>query len=156
VPLEPACPRCPLRRCCRARAAGLQDRVPAARRVSRPPLNVRADVAVVARAGRLLLRRRPDRKLMHGLWEFPTISPGEKGDGLRVRLREPVATVRHSITYRRLELRVRPARLLSMPPRGRYRWVRPEDLRHLPTSSMVRKILAALQVGPDRPSGPKV
>jgi len=81
---------------------------------------------------------------MHGLWEFPTIAPGEGDDGLRVELHEPVATIRHSITYRRLLLRVRPGELLSEPPRGRYRWIRPAELQRLPTSSLVRKVLASL------------
>lgn len=144
APRDPRCAECPLRRRCRARAAGLQERVPPPRRAARAPLLVRADVAVVARGGRLLLRRRADRTLMHGLWEFPTIDAGGAGDGLRVALAEPVGTVRHAITYRRLRLRVRRARLLSEPPRGRYRWVRPADLRRLPTSSLVRKVLAAL------------
>jgi len=114
---------------------------------------VRADVAVVTRAGRLLLRRRPDQSLMHGLWEFPTIPSGGVDDGLRVELRESLATIRHSITYRRLELRVRPARLLSEPPRDRYRWVRPGDLRRLPASSLVRKIMTAVGARADRRTG---
>ena len=148
APVDPSCPRCPLRRPCRARAAGLQKTVPPPRRASRQTVAIRADVAWVTRAGRFLLRRRSDRRLMRGLWEFPTIPAGGEGDGLRVELRESVATVRHSITYRRLELNVRRARLLSEPSPGRYRWVTPDDLRRLPTSSLVRKILAALG---DRP-----
>jgi len=116
--------------------------------MSRRPVAVRADVAWVTRAGRFLLRRRSDRNLMRGLWEFPTIPAGGEGDGLRLELRESVAKVRHSITYRRLELNVRRARLLSEPTHGRYRWVTPADLRRLPTSSLVRKILSALG---DRP-----
>ncbi len=153
APLGPSCPKCPLRRACRARAAGLQERVPSPRRLTRPTVAVRADVAVVTRAGRLLLRRRPDQSLMHGLWEFPTIPSGGVDDGLRVELRESLATIRHSITYRRLELRVRPARLLSEPPRDRYRWVRPGDLRRLPASSLVRKIMTAVGARADRRTG---
>jgi len=82
---------------------------------------------------------------MQGLWEFPTLAPGGATGGLRLELDKPVATIRHSITYRRLELRVRPARLLSEPPRGRYRWLRPADLRRFPTSSIVHKVIAALE-----------
>ena len=156
APLNPACPRCPVRSSCRARAAGLQDRVPPPRVLSRPPVAIRADVAVIRRAGRFLLRRRSDRRLMHRLWEFPTLPPGGGRDGLRVELMKPLATVRHSITYRRLELRVRPARLLSEPPRGRYRWVQPADLGRLPTSSLVHKIIAALGARPDTASSPDV
>jgi A/G-specific adenine glycosylase len=170
TPRNPSCPTCPVTQRCLARAAGAQDRVPPPRPTSRPPVTVSADLAVVSRNGRLLLRRRTDRTLMHGLWEFPTLAPGGATDGLRLELEEPVATIHHSITYRRLELRVRPARLLSEPTRGLYRWLRPADLRQLPTSSIVHKVLAVLEkhestdehagakVGsrpdPDRGSGP--
>ena len=81
---------------------------------------------------------------MRGLWELPTVGTGGRSDGLRVALGGPVATVRHAITYRRLRVSIHPARLLAEPPRGRYRFVGPGDLGRLPTSSLVRKILAAL------------
>jgi len=81
---------------------------------------------------------------MRGLWEFPAAHPGG-GDGLRLDLGRPIATVRHSITYRRYRISIHPARLVSEPPRGRYRWVAPGDLRRLPTSSIVPKVLAAVR-----------
>jgi len=118
-------------------------------------VTIRADVALVERAGRLLLRRRQDEGLMRGLWELPTVTR-RSVDGLRLEMSEPIATVRHSITYRRLELRVRTARLLSAPPRGRYRWVRRRDLGRLPASSMLRKVLAACGERRGRPAGPLV
>jgi A/G-specific adenine glycosylase len=145
TPRNPSCPACPVRRRCLARSAGAQDRVPPPLRPPRLPVTVRADLAVVSRDGRLLLRRRTDRRLMHGLWEFPTLAPDGATDGLRLELEEPVATIRHSVTYRRLELRVRPARLLSDPPRGRYRWLRPADLHRFATSSIVGKVITALE-----------
>jgi len=145
TPRSPSCPACPVRRRCLARAAGVQDRVPLPQSPPRSPVTVRADVAVVSRDGRLLLRRRTDRNLMHGLWEFPTQARGGAIDGLSLELERPVAIIRHSITYRRLVLSIRPARLLSEPPRGRYRWLRSADLSLLPTSSIVRKVLAALE-----------
>ena len=144
VPRDPGCPVCPLRRRCRARAVGAQRRVPAPPPKSRPPVTVRADLAVVTRRGRLLLRRRQDPALMHGLWELPMLTPGGASDGLRIELGAPIATLRHSITYRRLRLRVRPARLLSEPRHGSYRWFRRSDLHRLGTSSIVAKALAAL------------
>jgi len=139
----PACGRCPISRRCAARASGLQETIPPARR-GRQPVEMRTDVAVVSRRGRYLLRRRVDRDLMRGLWEFPTLDRGGRGDGLRLATGKSVASVRHAITYRRLRVRIRRARLLAEPPRGRYRFVAPRELTRLPTSSLVRKILAAL------------
>ena len=143
APRDPACGECPVARRCAARAAGLEGRIPPPRRARRP-VHVRSAVALVSRRGRFLLRRRTDAALpMRGLWEFPAAHPGG-GDGLRLDLGRPIATVRHSITYRRYRISIHPARLVSEPPRGRYRWVAPGDLRRLPTSSIVRKVLAAV------------
>lgn len=143
APVDPACRDCPVARRCAARAAGLEKRIPPPRRTRRP-VNIRTAVAVVSRDGRFLMRRQEDEALLHGLWEFPAVGPGSDSEGLRLELEGPVATVRHAITYRRLLVRVHRARLLSEPPRGRYRWAAPGDLRRLPTSSLVRKVLAAL------------
>ena len=139
----PACAVCPLSRRCAARASGLQETIPPSRR-PRATVEVRTGVAVVTRGGRYLLLRRSNRDLMHGLWELPAVGRGGRSDGLRLAVGRCVATVRHSITYRRLEVSVHPARLLAEPPRGGYRFVAPADLDRLPTSSLVRKVLAAL------------
>jgi A/G-specific adenine glycosylase len=143
LPRRPACDRCPVARRCAARAAGLEASVPSPPR-RRRPVEVRSAVALVSRGGRFLLVRRRDESLMQGLWELPAAGPGGPANGLRLDLGKPLATVRHAITYRRLRIDVHPARLLSEPVRGRYRWVAPEDLHRVPTSSIVRKVFAAI------------
>ena len=143
TPKRPACGACPVSRRCAARAAGREEEVPSPPR-RRRPVEVRSAVAVVLRGGRLLLVRRQDTALMRGLWELPTAGAGGSADGLRLRLEKPVATVRHAITNRRLRIDVHPARLLSEPRKGRHRWVARGNLHRLPTSSIVRKVLAAI------------
>lgn len=147
LPRRPACVRCPVARRCAARAAGLEASIPSPPR-RRRPVEVRSAVALVSRGRRFLLVRRRDESLMQGLWELPAARPGGPADGLLLELEKPVATVRHAITYRRLRIDVHPARLLSEPVRGRYRWVAPEDLRRVPTSSIVRKVFAAVSKAP--------
>lgn len=147
LPRRPACGACPVSRRCAARAAGREDQIPSPPR-RRPPVEVRSAVAVVLRGGRLLLVRRRDTSLMQGLWELPPARSRGSADGLRLRLERPVATVRHAITYRRLRIDVHPARLLSKPRKGRHRWVTRGDLHRLPTSSIVRKVLAAIPEAP--------
>jgi A/G-specific adenine glycosylase len=144
TPLSPACPRCPLARRCRARAAGLQEAIPPPRR-ARKPIVVRERVALVTRGGRLLLRRRGATGLMDGLWEFPALPAGSSSDGLRLRQAGRVATVTHSITFRRLRVQVHRATLLSEPSGPAYRWVRPDRIARLPVSSLVPKILRAVR-----------
>jgi A/G-specific adenine glycosylase len=140
VPRAPRCATCPIRRPCGARAAGLQDSIPPARR--RPaPRPVRVEVAIVARAGRFLLRRRRGTLAMDGLWELPTL---QDRDGLRFHAGAPVAEIRHAIMDRRYTVVARRARLAAPAPRGRCRWVAWSDLGRIPTSSLVGKVLAAV------------
>jgi A/G-specific adenine glycosylase len=153
TPAEPACPFCPLARRCAALAAGVQEAIPRPRR-AKAPVVVRAAVALVARDGRYLVRRRAGTGLMDGLWEFPPLAArdgGEHDDRLRLRSLGRVATVRHSITYRRLVVDVHRARLLAEPRRGRYRWVTPRQVRDLPASSLVSKVLRSAGL-PGRPA----
>jgi len=147
LPRRPACGACPVSRRCAARAAGREEEVPSPPR-RRRPVEVRSAVAVVLRGGRLLLVRRRDTSLMQGLWELPPARSRGSAEGLRLRLERPVATVRHAITWRRLRIDVHPARLLSEPRKGRHRWVTRGDLHRLPTSSIVRKVLAAIPEHP--------
>jgi A/G-specific adenine glycosylase len=149
LPANPACGRCPVARRCSARAAGAQHRVPAPRR-RRAPRRLRSTVALVSRRGLYLMRRRQGTRLMDGLWEFPAVEGGCDGgspDGLRLALGEPIATVRHSITYRRYLVEVRTGRLLREPPLRNYRWVDPREVARLPTSSLVSKVLARARGG---------
>lgn len=69
----PACGRCPLAGQCEAERLGLQDALPvrkkkAARRVED------LTVFLLLRDGRAAVRRRADRGLLAGLWEFPHVT----------------------------------------------------------------------------------
>ena len=132
TPVSPACPRCPLHRACRARAGGLQERIPPPRD-RRPGVRLRRKVGIVERNGRLLVRRRATTGLMDGLWELPDL------EGPLQPL-ERLGTVKHLVTFRQFEVTVHRARLAGRTPRG-WRWVEPEELRRLPTSSLLPKLL---------------
>ena len=138
TPVSPTCPRCPVRRDCRARAAGLQERIPPPRE-RRPGVRLRRQVGLVERNGRLLVRRRAGTGLMDGLWEFPDL--GEENGNGRFETLERLGTVKHFVTYRKFEVAVHRARLAGEAPRG-WRWVTPAALRRLPTSSLVGKVLS--------------
>jgi A/G-specific adenine glycosylase len=138
TPSRPGCAICPVRRRCAARAAGDQARIPVARRRRRPDV-VRSSVALVERDGRYLVRRRERTGLLDDMWEIPVLE--NRGDGLRLWVGERVATVRHSITFRRMVVEVRRARLISEPRAGAYRWIRADRIARLPASSLLGKIL---------------
>ncbi|MBP7355647.1 MAG: A/G-specific adenine glycosylase, partial [Longilinea sp.] len=70
TPRAPACLVCPLQALCQAAALGLQAERPVMS--SRPPVPLwTVTAAVIWRADRVLIARRPSRGLLGGLWEFP-------------------------------------------------------------------------------------
>jgi A/G-specific adenine glycosylase len=155
TPRAPACPACPVRAHCRALAQGLVDVLPEQK--PRPaPVQVNLAAALVERGGRVLLVRRPQGRLMGGMWEVPQTSLESRGlpdlepelatrHGLCVTAGPLLARVRHAITFRRIRVDVVAARLRREPAADadRYAWVRPQALQ-LPVSSLTRKILRAL------------
>lgn len=143
TPVAPDCSSCPIRRDCRARIAGAQERIPPPRR-RREPVVVRSAVALVTRDGRCLVRRRGRTGLLDGMWELPTFDDGTGGLSLRRGAR--LATVKHTITYRRMLVDVHRAYLLAEPRGSDFRWIRPGRPGHLPSSSLMAKIFASLGI----------
>jgi adenine-specific DNA glycosylase len=101
----------------------------------------------------LLFRRPVDHKVLTGMWELPWVERdgdsavaalGRKYGG-RWRLLDSYGIVRHSITFRRLEVEVHaadwvePREVASAPEIG---WLDAEELTRRPVSSWVTKALA--------------
>jgi A/G-specific adenine glycosylase len=155
-PRQPACPACPLRRACRARAEGVQEELPEGR-ARRASVSVTVAAAVVERQGRLLLVRREEGRLMGRMWEIPQTSLESRGQpdlvgelreryGLEVRPGALLARARHAITYRRIRLEAYRAALRRQPPpdSDRFLWAAPDELSELPISSLTRKVFRGL------------
>jgi A/G-specific adenine glycosylase len=156
TPRAPLCSACPARAHCAALAAGLVDTLPE-RRPRPQPVQVTVAAALVEHEGRVLLVRRPDARLMRGMWEVPQTSLEARGlsdlepelatrHGLRVAAGPLLARVRHAITFRRIRVDVHSARLRRnvAVDAERFAWVRPQEVT-LPVSSLTRKILKALE-----------
>ena len=150
-PTSPHCARCPLAPDCRARAQGRPERYP-------PPRRRRAELAVtwvaaccVDAAGRWLVRQVTEGPILRGLWLPPiaALDPGASPEEVAhclvpVRLSappQPLASVRHSITHRRIT--VQPVRLALSSTRSASvtgRWVDPASPT-VPTSSLFSKLI---------------
>ncbi len=154
LPRRPACPACPWRDDCRARAAGIQEDLPESRR-RRAPVDVTVAAVVVERRGRVLLVRRSEGRLMGRFWEVPQTSLEGRGladlveevrarHGLEVEPGALVARARHAITFRRIRVEAYEGRLRREPPRDpeRFMWAGPDELASLPMSSLTRKVIA--------------
>ena len=149
LPRAPRCDVCPVARHCAARAAGRELELPR-RAARRAPVDVRLEVALVARGASILLERRPAEGRMAGMWELPTREvPGPLGRlaGLwpaefRPELRELHACgeVAHTITHHRIRARVRAAELAAPAPPGTA-WAGVAEAGELALSGMARKIL---------------
>ena len=99
TPANPRCEDCPMRRVCVARTRELVDRLP---NRGRQPLAKRVVVsaALVRRNGSVLMQRRPERGLLAGMWELPSLG------NRRFRKGKSLLELRHAITNRRITLRV--------------------------------------------------
>ncbi len=157
TPRDPACPACPLRRDCQAFERGLVSQLPEGK-PRRAPVDVTVAAAVVERAGRVLLVRRAEGRLLGRMWEIPQTSLESRGypdlvrevgerDGIEIEAQGLLARARHSITFRRIRVEAYRARLRRTPSADpdRYAWVTTEDAGALPMSSLTRKVLQALR-----------
>jgi A/G-specific adenine glycosylase len=135
TPVNPRCDSCPMRLVCVARATGRQNELPN-RGPRRTHLQIVHDTALVRRGNRFLLQRRPAKGLLAGMWELPALA----GNGFRAG--RQVLDLRHTITNKKIQLRVFECRLSSMhKPNGTIRWVSVEDLARLTLPAAQRRAL---------------
>ncbi|HWM91391.1 MAG TPA: A/G-specific adenine glycosylase [Thermoanaerobaculia bacterium] len=155
VPRAPRCLLCPISSGCRAAREGDPERFPVARPKRERELH-RLAVAVVERDGGVLLFRRPeDSALLAGTWELPwtSLEAANPEEGLAERygghwtLGPRIGGVRHSITFRDLELEVHRADLVA-PADGTWGWFGERERLDLPLSSLVTKVLRAVSREP--------
>ena len=151
---NPQCLACPVRTSCRAAREGTQEVIPRPKKLGLEKIEV--VVAVIEKAGRVLIQQRPARGLLADLWEFPG-GKVEHGEGLTAALRREVreelgveveavrrlATVQHAYTRFQVTLhayacRIRNSRLKTGPRR---RWVTLSSIRKYPLPSGSVKIV---------------
>jgi A/G-specific adenine glycosylase len=160
TPRRPKCEFCPLRRVCRARRAGVQDRIPVKAARKRVP-HYEIGIGVCFKGGRILVARRPENGLLGGLWEFPggkrrrgesfpeTVAREFREEvGVDVEVGEPLVTVPHRYSHFSVELhayrcRWRRGRARPLENSG-VRWERPSRLAGLAFPSANRRILEAI------------
>jgi len=157
----PDCSRCPVSRHCRARADGNLENYPAGRpRATTVPVS--ACVALILRAGKLLLERPGEASPLRGRWDLPALEltadtdPTEalrahiaRTHGLDLAVENQVARVTHGIMNRRLALAIHPCR----HRRGQtaknpdLRWIEPRELAGAAVSGATHKVLRAARPG---------
>ncbi|MFN0135131.1 MAG: A/G-specific adenine glycosylase [Phycisphaerae bacterium] len=154
VPRQPRCADCPVRTHCGAHARGISAELPILKRKADSPTIRRVAVAIRNARGELLLIRRSERGLLHGMWTLPggeATSPAaliesiERQTGLRVEIGEEFGSVRHVFTHRIWIVTVHAACVASGRVSGRpdaCRWITDADDAALPLATIDRKLLA--------------
>ena len=159
-PRQPRCLLCPWARQCLARQQGQQELLPEKARQDKSRRSLRAAV-VIRHRGRFLIVRRSGQRLLEGFWEFPSVELRRRGGsakrltrlaaetfGFNVRAVEPLLTIKHSITTRRIELQVFRAQLaVGVSCRindSNCRWVRLKDMSQYPFAAASQRIVEEL------------
>ena len=161
LPRAPRCDECPLAQACRARARGIQEKLPArAARRRTPHYDVTA--AVIRKKGCILVAQRPLGGMLGGLWEFPggKVEPGESLKqclqreireelGIEIKVGQLVALVKHTYTHFRITLHAFECRWQRGHPCAigvsDWRWVTLEELDNFAFAVTDRKIIRALR-----------
>jgi A/G-specific adenine glycosylase len=161
TPRRPLCAECPIAKNCESRQRGIQNRLPVRLGAARiPHFDVAA--AVIRRSGSVLLARRPEGKMLGGLWEFPggKREPGEtlpaclrrelrEELGVDVRVRDELIAVKHAFSHFRITLHVFSCDRLRGKPRpidaAEIRWVRVQNLPRFPMGRADRIVADCLE-----------
>lgn len=156
LPRQPRCGECPVSSACTAFRSGWQNRLPV-RPARRQVPFVDVTAALFIRDGKVLLARRPEGKILAGMWEFPG-GKRERGEGLaaclRRELREELGisvrvgrkftAVDHAFTHLRIRLHVFQCDSLRGKPRPigaeAVRWVNIRDLSKYPMGKADRMV----------------
>lgn len=148
TPRNPKCSDCPVRKFCRAAAAGKQNSIPPPRRAMPTPL-VRRWTIGLRRRGRWLIEQRPPSGRWAGMWQFVTIEAGRTTPsaalmsrrlGLCVCNLKRIGRVRHALSHRRYVFEVFAAEARQNGVRRPGKWVRMEELDRYPLPRPQTKI----------------
>ena len=142
---SPQCRQCPLSKYCKAYASGHPERIPV-RRPQRKTPHYHIAAGLIWRDGCLLITRRPENKMLGGLWEFPG-GKQESGEtleqclvreikeelGVDIDVGKGFISVKHAYSHFSITLHTFHCQLRNGEPRNigvdDFAWVAPPDLR---------------------------
>ncbi len=153
TPRKPACARCPVAAHClgRERPEFWSEGKP-----RREVVAIRVQMALVLRAGRILLTRNPPGDLMGGLYELPHSGMPRKSQpqaAIVERYRgvirfepRPLVTVRHAVTHHRIAASILKGKLEGKRPPLGLTFHPMSEVLSLPLGGLTRKALRAVQL----------
>lgn len=158
TPKSPCCTECPVEKWCQARRLGIAEELPSARKKrATVEITLAAGVLVDPKGRTLLVRQRDsDGALFSRMWQFPALeitgrsSTAELARHFQERFGVPkdarvvpLATARHTVTFRNIRLEPRLIPVAQLPDVPGARIVPLTQARRLPISNATRKIVIA-------------
>jgi A/G-specific adenine glycosylase len=152
IPKAPPCSACPLLRCCRGKASGDPERYPS-KVLKKTIPRIEAVSGVILRNGKVVLRQRPPKGLLGGLWEFPNWRIEDKKRmslklrlktnireemGLNVNVKESIGTFQQTFSHFKLTVHVFDCGTTDW--KGKGKWVPIRDLDRFAMSRIHRRI----------------
>jgi A/G-specific adenine glycosylase len=168
TPRAPQCLLCPVQRFCEASKLGIADEIPEKRR-KRAAVVIRLAVAVFLDQGRRSLLLPPPAgsngnkaedhvpSLVAKLWHFPTVSDSGNAEsvlkkflmgefalkGSTLLAFEPLEKVRHTVTYRKIEVVPFLVRIKTLPTVSGAKAMQLDTILQEPISNLTRKVARA-------------
>ncbi len=134
TPVSPGCSGCPVRAKCGALASGRVGELPTPRVKEKPIAAERTLYVLSDKAGRLLMRRRPDSGRMAGMLDLLDELPARSSEP------ESLGSFKHSILNKRYEVTVYSSRTeASTRGRKNWEWIARERIAALPLTTMAKK-----------------
>ncbi len=137
TPTNPKCILCPWRESCIARKKGIQEQIPVIKKLAKKEV-VGQVFLIQNQKGEYLIRKRVEKGLLHGLWEFPWVKEAGTKTG---------PTVSHTFTHFKLILEV----VKSNKNNNLFKqvkenfpnviWVKKEDFYTYPFSTLMQKVI---------------
>ncbi len=152
TPKNPNCLGCPLKNLCQGYLSGKPESYPL-RSVKKKVPHIEAIAAVIQKNGKVLLRQRPPKGLLGGLWEFPNWKIEEerrsmlrlrlrnyikKEMGMNVKVKEPMGIFQQTFSHFELTLHVFKCDAIDGSRKGK--WILIKNLDHLAMSRIHREI----------------
>ena len=145
TPKNPQCLLCPWQEYCRSRTASDLEQIPVRRRLENKE---KQGIVLVTENGRgeLFIRKRTEKGLLSGLYEFPWNDKGLIGEGAV----DTGLSVTHIFTHFKLTLRIYKLKSDIAPmPDGFF--AKPEELSDYPFSTLMKKVWHTYLKNPRRP-----
>jgi A/G-specific adenine glycosylase len=159
-PKNPRCVQCPLAYDCWALKHGRVGDIPLKTKIGKVP-HIEVGAAIIWHGNKILITKRPEGKMLAGLWEFPggKQEPTEliqdtiireilEETSLAIRLKGELGVYRHAYSHFTLRLHAWhavPDDIEKLIIDGPYKWVSVDELSDFPFPEVDRKIIRDLR-----------